>query len=60
MQKQISRPNGFALLLVLLTIALAAAIAALFLGERLSALALCGAAVVLAATVLIARYDTPV
>jgi drug/metabolite transporter (DMT)-like permease len=36
------------------------AIAALFLGERLSALALCGAAVVLTATVLIARYDTPV
>jgi drug/metabolite transporter (DMT)-like permease len=36
------------------------AIAAAFLGERLGATAVCGAAIVLAATVLIARYDSSV
>jgi drug/metabolite transporter (DMT)-like permease len=33
-------------------------IAATFLGERLSALALVGSAVVLAGTILVVRYDT--
>jgi len=33
------------------------ALAAVFLGERLSGVALCGAAIVLASTVLIMKYD---